>query len=155
MDINEPGRLDWLRRGVTRAPQLRGFEPAIDPALDWLAAIPIRSERYVGPLSVVHTGITPGNLLLDEKTGRLTGILDWTDTMLGDAARDFADLVMWRGWAFTDQVLRNYRRPVEKDFREHIDRAARLISTITFTEAHAHGMEISAYVSGVRNAFAA
>lgn len=50
MDIDEPGRKDWLKRGVERAPQLRGLEPAIDPALDWLAGISLTSRGYDGPL---------------------------------------------------------------------------------------------------------
>jgi aminoglycoside phosphotransferase (APT) family kinase protein len=115
----------------------------------------LTSRRYDVPLCFIHTALSPGNLIVDPQTGRLTGILDWTDTMLGDAARDFADLVMWRGWTFTDYVLRNYQRPVDEGFRDRISFSARLVSTVVLTEAHAHGMEIAAYVNGVRNAFAA
>ena len=86
---------------------------------------------------------------------RLTGILDWTDTILGDPARDFVDLAMWRGWEFTEEVLRNYHRPIDDGFRARMSFMARLVSTIALTEAHAHGMDVVAYVNGVRNSFAA
>src|SRR3954467_15985662 len=41
LDLDDPGRRDWLTRGVERARRLRGFDPSIDPALDWLAAAPV------------------------------------------------------------------------------------------------------------------
>jgi aminoglycoside phosphotransferase (APT) family kinase protein len=155
MDIDEPGRKDWLKRGVEHASQLRGLEPSIDPGLEWLAGMSLTSRRYEGPLCFIHTALSPGNLILDPQTGRLAGILGWTDTMLGDAARDFADLVMWRGWEFTEEVLRSYRRPIDEGFRDRIAFLARLISTVVLTEAHVHGMDVAVYINGVRNAFAA
>ena len=107
LDMADPGRKDWLKRGVDRASDLRSLEPAIDPALDWLAGISLPIRGYDGPLCLVHTDLGPGNLIVEPQTGRLTGILDWTDTFLGDAAGDFAALVRWRGWAFTEEVLRS------------------------------------------------
>jgi aminoglycoside phosphotransferase (APT) family kinase protein len=154
MDVDEPGRRDWLRRGLDRAPGLRGLEPSIEPALEWLAGVSLPFPEYEGPLRVVHHGLSPANLLVDPQTGRLTGILDWTDTFLGDPVRDFADLVMWRGWGFTDDVLRGYHLPLDEGFRDRVSFAARLLSTVVLTEAHAHGMDVATYVNGVRNAFA-
>ena len=155
IDMDEPGRKDWLKRGVDRASRLRGLEPAIDPALDWLAGMSLPIRGYDGPHRFVHQGLSPGNLLVNPHTGQLTGILDWTDTVLGDAARDFADLVTWRGWEFTEEVLRSYHRPIDEGFRDRIRFAARVLSTVVLTEAHAHGMDVAAYIHGVRNAFAA
>jgi aminoglycoside phosphotransferase (APT) family kinase protein len=155
LDMDDPGRKDWLQRGVDSAPRLRGLEPAIDPALDWLARLSLPIRGYDGPLCLVHTDLTRENLLVEPQTGRLTGILDWTDTFLEDAAGDLARLVMWRGWEFTEEVLRNYHRPIDQGFRDRISFAARLISTVVLTEAHAHSMDVAVYVNGVRNAFEA
>ena len=155
LDMDDPGRKDWLQRGVERAPHLLGLEPAIDPALNWLAGIPLTSRRYDGPLCLVHTDLSRENLIVEPQTGRLTGILDWTDTFLGDAAGDFARLVTWRGWEFTEEVLRSYHLPIDEGFRDRISVSARLVSTIVLTEAHAHGKDVAAYITGVRNAFAA
>lgn len=155
LDMEDPGRKDWLRRGVDRASRLRGFEPAIGPALDWLAGLSLPIRRYDGPLRVVHTDVTAENLIVEPQTGRLTGILDWTDTFLGEAAGDFAKLVMWRGWEFTEQVLRSYHLPIDEGFRDRMSFSARLISTVVLTEAHGHGMDVAAHINGVRNAFAA
>jgi aminoglycoside phosphotransferase (APT) family kinase protein len=153
--MDEPGRKDWLQRGRDRAPELRGVWPAIDPALDWLAGISMPIRGYDGPLYVIHGALSAGNLIVEPQTGQLTGILDWTDTTLGDAARDFASLVTWRGWAFTEEVMRSYHLPIDEDFRDRISFAARVLSTVVLTEAHAHGMDVAAYISEVRNAFAA
>ena len=155
LDMDDPGRKDWLRRGVDRASRLRGLERAIDPALDWLAGLSLPIRGYDGPLCVVHSDLTPRNLIVERQTGRLTGILGWTDTFLGEAAGDFAKLVMWRGWEFTEAVLRSYHLPIDEGFRDRISFSARLISAVVLTEAHAHGMDVAAYINGVRNAFAA
>ncbi|XYI01531.1 macrolide 2'-phosphotransferase [Sorangium sp. So ce1128] len=40
-------------------------------------------------LALVHGDLHPGHMLLDE-SGRLTGILDWTEAHLGDPSNDFA-----------------------------------------------------------------
>ena len=154
LDLEDPGRRDWLTRGVERAPRLRGLDPAADPGLEWLAATPVPMRKYEGPLCFTHTDMSSKNLIVDPRTGRLTGILDWTDTMLEDRAGDFARLVTWRGWDFAEEVLRSYRLPLEGDFRDRIDFAARLRSTVVLTEAHAHGMDVAEYIDGVRNAFA-
>ncbi|UCG88126.1 MAG: phosphotransferase [Gemmatimonadota bacterium] len=155
LDMDEPGRKDWLERGLDRASQLRGYEPAIDPALDWVADLSLPLHEYDGPVRVIHHDLGPEHLIVEAKTGQLTGIVDWTDTILGDAARDFVGLVTWRGWGFTEEVLRSYRLPLDEGFRDRLRFMARLISTIWLTEAHSHGIDIARYVKGVRNAFAA
>jgi hypothetical protein len=73
--------------------------------------------------------------------------------MLEDRAGDFGRLVTWRGWEFTEEVLRNYHLPLDDGFRDRIDFAARLRSTVVLTEAHAHGMDTAEYIAGVRHAF--
>ena len=154
LDLDEPGRRDWLTRGVERAPRLRGLDPGVDPALEWLAATPVPMRKYDGPLSFIHTDMISKNLIVDPMSGRLNGILDWTDTMLEDRAGDFGRLVTWRGWEFTEEVLRNYELPLDDGFRDRIDFAARLRSTVVLTEAHAHGIDVAEYITGVRHAFA-
>jgi aminoglycoside phosphotransferase (APT) family kinase protein len=71
------------------------------------------TPRYEGPLRFIHHDLSPERLVVDSKTGRLAGILDWTDSILGDSARDFVFLVTWRGWDFTEEVLHSYRLPLD------------------------------------------
>ena len=155
LDMDDPGRKDWFTRAVSRAPRLRGLERAIDPALAWLADLSLPIRSYGGPLSVVHTDVASDNLIVEPESGRLAGILDWTDVFLGDAPGDFAKLVMWRGWEFTEEVLRNYHVPVDERFRDWISYSARIVSTIMLTEANARGLDAATHISRVRNAFAA
>ena len=154
LDMEEPGRKDWLKRGLDRASQLRGLEPAIDPAINWMADISLPLPRYEGPLRVIHHDLGPEHLIVEPTTGQLAGIVDWTDTILGDSARDFVGLVTWRGWGFTEEVLRSYRLPLDEDFRDRLRFMARLISMIWLGEAHARGMNVAEHIEGVRNAFA-
>ncbi len=154
MDLEDPGRKSWLTRGVDRASQLRGLDPKIDPALDWLANISLPIRPLGGPLCLVHQALCPENLIVEPQKCELVGIIDWTDPTLGDPARDFVDLVTWHGWGLTEDVLRSYGLPLDEGFRDRLRFMARLISTIVLTEAHAHGMDIAKYIEGVRHAFA-
>ena len=151
-DLDEKGRKEWLERGVEMASRLRGLEPAIDSAVSWLLQLSLPPPVFEGQLHLIHHDLSPEHVLVDPKTGRLTGILDWTDASLGDAARDFVFLVTWRGWDYTEVALRNYRIPVDNDFRERLRFMARFLSIIWLGEAHEQGVDVSKHIEWVRNA---
>ena len=155
LDSEEPGRKDWLKRGLELASRLRGLEPAIDSALNWVADVSLPLPRYEGPLRVIHHDLCPEHLIVEPKTGQLAGIIDWTDTILGDSVRDFVGLVAWRGWGFTEEVLCSYRLPLDGGFRERLRFMARLLSTIWLAEAQSRGTDVAKGIEWVRNAFAA
>lgn len=155
--IHEPSTDDdrraWIEHGIAAAMQLRGLDSTIDDALAWLATKP-SPPPLGGPLHVVHGDLRPAHLLVDPVTGFLKGVIDWTDTHLGDAARDFVFLVTWQGWHFTEEVLRLYTRAVDREFRARLRYMSQLFSLIWMAFAHEQGEELTQHVRAVRHAFA-
>ncbi len=154
LDPEGKGRKEWLERGLERASGLRGLDVAIDPALSWVTHVSLPLPRYEGPLRFIHHDLDPQHLTVDSKTGQLTGILDWTDAILGDSARDFVVLVTWRGWSFAEEVLRSYRLSLDEGFRERLRFMACLLSVIWLAEAHERGSDVAKGIEWVSNAFA-
>lgn len=65
----------------------RGHDhPLMEVAADWLAAHAPRLDHA----SVVHGDYRSGNFLFDEDAGRITAVLDWERSHLGDRHRDLA-----------------------------------------------------------------
>lgn len=154
LDPNEDGRREWLERGVATARQLRGLDPTVDQALTWLTRVRLDSRPWSGPLQFIHHDMSSDHLIVDPATGRLTGILDWTDAILGDAARDFVFLATWEGWHLVEQVLGSYPRPVDPKFRTRLQFMARLLSTIWLADAYEQGCDLTNHIQMVRNVFA-
>jgi aminoglycoside phosphotransferase (APT) family kinase protein len=153
MDMNDPGRREWLEHGIAVAAELKGLDSAVDHALAWLSTRP-SIPQLGGPLQLIHGGLEPQHLLVDPATGFLVGVIDWTDTMLGDAARDFVFLVTWRGWRFAEEVLHLYPRAVDREFRARLRYMAQLLSVIGLAFAHEQGADLAKHVQAVRRAFA-
>ena len=149
----DDGRIEWLKRGLQHASGLRGLEPEIEPALNWIEQVALPPTQYEGPLRFIHHDLSPEHLIVNLKTGQLVGILDWTDAILGDAARDFAALVTFHGWRFAEEVLRNYHAPIDSEFRERMGYMARLLSVIWLSEAHLQGSDVAKHIEWVLNAF--
>ena len=153
LSMNEPGRREWLEHGITAAAQLRGMNAVVDQAVNWLSTTPL-TPPSAGPLQLIHGGLSPEHVLVDPTTGFVVGVIDWTDTMLSDAARDFVFLVTWQGWRFAEDVLRLYPRAVDREFRARLRYMAQLLSVISLAFANEQGAELAKHVKGVRNAFA-
>lgn len=150
--VIDEGRRAWFDEGVAAVSKLRGLDPVVDRAIAWIQALP-RVVTPVGPLHLIHGGLEARHLLVDPDTGFLLGVIDWTDTMLGEAARDFAFLVTWRGWRFAEEVLHHYPRAVEPNFRERLHFIAQMLSTIELGYMHEGGHDLTKYVRAVRYAF--
>jgi aminoglycoside phosphotransferase (APT) family kinase protein len=155
MDGSDAGRQEWLDRRRALASNLREIDPVIEKAVEWIDSVPVRIAPYAGPLRFIHHDLSPEHLIVDGATGRLTGILDWTDAILGDAARDFVFLVTWRGWDFAKDVLRNYPHAVDREFPTRLRFMARLLSVVWLAEAHEQGENLATHIAGVHNAFVA
>ena len=140
-------------RGLELATRLRGLAPAVDQALSWVGQLPFPLPRYEGPLRFIHHDLSPEHLVVDAGTGGLVGILDWTDAALGDAAREFVTLVTSRGWQFAEEVLRNYRVPLGRAFREWLRFMVRLLSVIWLAEAYAQDADVAKHITWVIHAF--
>jgi aminoglycoside 2''-phosphotransferase len=152
-DASNTAANPWVRRCTESLASRRGSDPLIDRAADWLAeAIPL-IRRFTGPLRFIHHDLAPGHLVVDPRTGRLKGVLDWTSSILGDGARDFVFLVAWQGWPFVEQVLSSYPIAVDGAFRDRLRRSARFLTSLWLGEAHAKGRDLTRAERSVRNAF--
>lgn len=60
--------------------------------------------------SLLHCDIAPGHVLFDPRSGQLTGVIDFGDLALGDAARDFIYIYEDFGSHMLAAVLRHYAR---------------------------------------------
>ena len=154
LDRNEKGRVEWFDQGTAGLMDLRGSRLGLDEPLAWLAELKDPLRRLEAPLRVIHHDLSPEHLLVNEETGQLSGILDWTDAILGDAARDFVPLVTFGGWPFMEHVLMHYRPGVDVKFRFRLRFMARLLPLMWLGHAHVRGEDIRKHVSWVRNAFA-
>lgn len=145
------GRGGWIHEGMERARELRGMDPVVDQAVEWLDTVSLPLPRFEGPLRFIHYDLCPEHLIVDPRTGQLRGILDWTDAILGDAARDFVFLVTWRGWVYAEEVLQHYRNGTDSGFRERLRFMARFLSVLWL--AHGRSSAKAKHVEGVRHAF--
>ncbi|WIB63341.1 phosphotransferase family protein [Curtobacterium sp. MCBD17_040] len=93
--------LDWRLAAIDRAWDDDAFAPHPTVALvrDWLW----RNRPTVDTVSVVHGDYRNGNFLFDEKSGRITAVLDWELTYLGDRHHDLA-YIMMEGWGERDEA---------------------------------------------------
>jgi aminoglycoside phosphotransferase (APT) family kinase protein len=153
-DLDDVGGNEWLERGLAAASELRGLDPIVDQAVSWVRRTSLPLARFDGPLRLVHQDLSPEHVIVDAATGQVTGILDWTDTILGDPARDFVFLVTWRGWDFAEEVLRSYPHAVDRDFRGRLQFMARLLSVMWLAMAHVQHGNTAIHIEWVRNAFA-
>jgi len=159
MDVDDPGRQRWLDDRIVAASALRCIDPVVDRAVDWVRDNARRPPAaFPRPLRLTHDDLSPEHLLVDPETGELVGILDWSDAILGDPARDFAPLVAWHRWAFADQVLRNYPHAIDSGFQERLRFTARVLSVLWLAEACEWtpdaADDIARHVRWVHNVFA-
>ncbi len=154
MNREERGRIEWFERGSSGALELRGQDDRLDEALAWLARVEDPLRRLDAPLRMIHQDLGPEHLLADDRTGHLIGILDWTDSVLGDPARDFMPLVVFGGWGFADEVLAHYPHAVDSDFWGRLRFMARLLPLMWLGHANLRGEDIDALAAQVADVFA-
>lgn len=63
--------------------------------------------------ALIHGDIAAEHVLMDPGTGALTGVIDWSDIVVGDRALDFAGMFHWGGESFLATVLTAYDREVD------------------------------------------
>ncbi|MEX0875812.1 MAG: phosphotransferase [Actinomycetota bacterium] len=117
-------RQRWLLSDVelvrSRTPD--DIHDLVEPYLQGSVAVPVDPGLHC----VIHNDIGDDHLIVDPSTGRLTGIIDWADMLIGDAARDFVPLVS-HGDSLFDRVIRHYDPPVESGFVERVNWMARVL----------------------------
>lgn len=150
MDADDlAGRFGWVEAAFA----LHRLDPVVDLALEWFREIPLPTAPFDGHPRLIHQDMGVDHLIIDPNTGRLAGILDWTDTILGDPARDFVFLVTWKGWDLAEETFRSYPHHVDQAFRERLGFMSRLLSIMYLTLANEQHFDLTSCVEGVRNAF--
>ena len=159
MPADEPMRERWRDHPLAAKVSLRGIDLVVDRAVVWVRDNDRQEPAaFPGPLRLIHDDLAPEHVLVDPETGNLVGILDWSDALLGDPARDFTPLVAGHGWSFFHDVLRSYPHPIDKGFLERVRFMARTISVVWLAEACEWtpdaADDIARHVRWVHNAFA-
>ena len=152
--LEEAGRREWVEHGIAASTKLRGIDPVVDAAIDWLHAAPLPSP-FFGERRLIHCGLDPSHVLVDPQTGSLLGVIDWTDASIGDPTSDFVFQVTWKGWAFAEQVLALYPGRVDSDFRTRLRWSSQWLSMMWLAFAPEEGRDVQREIRGVHNAFAA
>lgn len=121
------GPADWHAETLEMAPALRGIDPVVDTALGWLERVEVHPP-YTEPPRFIHNDLAPEHVIVDQDTGLLVGIIDWTDAALEDPALDFVVLHCWLGWPLIDAILASYALPLDVRFHTRLDFLARTFS---------------------------
>jgi aminoglycoside phosphotransferase (APT) family kinase protein len=151
-ESDEEGERAWYETAFDVLSASSGRDPVVDEAVRWARQVG-EIPRYRGPLSLIHQDLSPEHVLVDASSGRLAGILDWTDVSLGDPARDFVFIVAWQGWKNAGEVLSHYPRPVGPEFRDRLDFMTKLLSVAWLGYAYLRGTEVAKLTGWVHNAF--
>jgi aminoglycoside phosphotransferase (APT) family kinase protein len=69
---------------------------------------------------LLHGDFSAEHILLSSDGQNIVGVIDWTDTEIGDPAFDFGYLWVWHGEPFVREVLHHYQGAIDPGF---IDRA--------------------------------
>ena len=102
----------------------------------WLRGeVPV-PPSYSGPARLCHSDLAEEHLLFDPVTRRLTGVLDWSDTSLGDPVCDFVGLQVWLGEGFVERVLRHYDPDPGPGFLDRLGFAVRTRLLVWAGESH-------------------
>lgn len=81
--IGDPAHYDWSRVGV------EGVAP-------WLEQVAALSNACPDGRHLVHGDFGSNNVLFAE--GRISGLIDWSEAMVGDGLYDVANILFWRTW---------------------------------------------------------
>lgn len=83
------------------------LEPADRTAIEAFLAEPLPSAP--AQLTFCHNDLRDEHVLVDEDTRQIAGVIDWSDAVLGDPARDLALLGLDFGPRFARRLLTSYR----------------------------------------------
>lgn len=135
---------------LEQVPQLREIAPA---ECSWLEDEAIVPRDFAEERRFIHGDLHPEHILVDRRTGRLTGIVDWGPGF-GDPAHDFEFLLIARGPSFLLRAIRAYAVPVDAEFLERTIYFARLRALGWLADAVRRGASIENDIAIVRRTFA-
>lgn len=91
-----------------------------------------------GPRRFIHNDVCPDHLIVDPHTGRLVGLIDFTDAIVGEVVLDFVGLIGIGGYRFIDQVAGCYDLPLGSSFDTKLQWLARTLTLTWLAEAATH-----------------
>jgi aminoglycoside phosphotransferase (APT) family kinase protein len=107
-----------------------------------------------GPLRFIHADICPDHVIVDPATGRLTGLIDFTDAMAGDPVLDFVGLIGIGGYGFISNVAAHYDLPLGESFGARLGWLCRVLTLTWLADAAAHDpASVGKHASWVARAF--
>lgn len=132
--------------------------PLLPPALLGLAEPyltgQVREPVQDGPRRFIHNDICPDHLIVDPDTGRLVGLIDFTDALIGDVVLDFVGLIGIGGYPFIRQVVENYDLVLGEKFEEELIWLTRTLTLKWLADAAINDSgDIPKHLSWVKYAF--
>jgi aminoglycoside phosphotransferase (APT) family kinase protein len=107
-----------------------------------------------GPVRFIHNDICPDHLIVDRHTGRLRGLIDFTDAMAGDPVLDFAGLIGLGGYPFISRVAVGYDLPLGDGFAAKLEWLCRVLTLTWLADAADHDpASVPKHLSWVTHAF--
>lgn len=160
-----PTPAGWEREswGVLRAELADSAEvarPLLSPAVLDVAepylAGKVQPPPASGTVRFIHNDICADHLIADPGTGRLTGLIDFTDAMAGDPVHDFVGLITVGGYGFISRVAAGYDLPLGEGFPASLKWLCRVLTLTWLAEAAGHDPpSVPKHLSWVRRAFSA
>jgi len=98
--------VQWRYRSLEQLRRLDGLN--VNPGLLRRYLENDTPVSFEGAASLVHNDLWAEHILVDSRSGRVSGIIDWGDTVIGDPAIDFACLYAWYGESWLENVLVHY-----------------------------------------------
>lgn len=98
---------NWRRQLAEEFEEIAG---ALNPDLADRTRAAVAELAVAGPHSQIeptlnHGDLSADHILLDPETGRIVGVIDWSDAHIGDPAYDFGGILAWQGEDFAKRVV--------------------------------------------------
>ena len=107
-----------------------------------------------GPRRFIHNDICPDHLIVDPGAGRLVGLIDFTDAMVGEPVLDFVGLIGVGGYGFINQVADHYDLPLGDGFAAKLQWLSRVLTLTWLAETAAEdAADVAKHLSWVARAF--
>jgi aminoglycoside phosphotransferase (APT) family kinase protein len=102
-----------------------------EPYLAGLVTEPDQDGRH----RFIHNDICPDHLIVDPGTGRLNGLIDFTDAMVGEPVLDFVGLIGIGGYRFIERVVAGYDLPLGASFAAKLEWLGRVLTLTWLADA--------------------
>jgi aminoglycoside phosphotransferase (APT) family kinase protein len=94
---------------------------------------------FKGAASLVHSDLWAEHILIDSRSGRVSGIIDWGDTVIGDPAIDFACLYTRYGKSWVKNVLEHYAGKLDAEVISRARYLATCVAILNITLGREQG----------------